>query len=101
MRGRTYDCGSKLGYLVANIKFGLDHDAVKVLRRLARNGHEAYLVGGGVRDLLLGRSPKDFDVATDARPQDVRRIFRNCRVIGRRTWPHWGLHLYIPSLRDE
>ncbi len=63
---------------------GLDHDAVKVLRRLARNGHEAYLVGGGVRDLLLGRSPKDFDVATDARPQDVRRIFRNCRVIGRR-----------------
>jgi len=41
-------------------------------------------VGGGVRDLLLGREPKDFDVATDARPEDVRRVFRNCRLIGRR-----------------
>ncbi len=62
----------------------LDADAVKVLRRLRRNGHTSYLVGGGVRDLLLGRHPKDFDVATSARPQDVRRLFRNCRVIGRR-----------------
>lgn len=62
----------------------MDQDAAKVLRRLTRYGHSAYLVGGGVRDLLLGRSPKDFDVATSALPQEVRRIFRNCRVIGRR-----------------
>lgn len=47
-------------------------------------GFEAHLVGGGVRDLLLGREPKDFDVATSAHPEDVRRIFRNCRLIGRR-----------------
>ncbi|NOY90149.1 MAG: polynucleotide adenylyltransferase PcnB [Deltaproteobacteria bacterium] len=62
----------------------VDPDAAKVLRRLTRYGHTAYLVGGGVRDLLLGRSPKDFDVATSALPQEVRRLFRNCRVIGRR-----------------
>jgi poly(A) polymerase len=62
----------------------LDADAVKVLRRLERHGYVAYLVGGGVRDLLLQRRPKDFDVATDARPAEVKRLFRNCRVIGRR-----------------
>jgi len=62
----------------------LDIDAVKALRRLSRQGYTAYLVGGGVRDLLLGRRPKDFDIATDARPPEVRRIFRNSRVIGRR-----------------
>ena len=62
----------------------VDSDAAKVVRRLARHGHEAYLVGGCVRDLLLGRSPKDFDVATSARPDDVRRLFRNSRIIGRR-----------------
>jgi len=59
-------------------------DALKVLYRLSRAGHVAYLVGGGVRDLLLGREPKDFDVATDARPNEVRRLFRNSRIIGRR-----------------
>ncbi len=62
----------------------IDPDAAKVIRRLCRHGHVAYLVGGGVRDLLLGRRPKDFDVATTARPHEVRRLFRNCRVIGRR-----------------
>lgn len=62
----------------------IDSDAAKVVRRLVRHGFEAYLVGGCVRDLLLGRSPKDFDVATSARPEDVRRLFRNSRVIGRR-----------------
>ncbi|MAQ17114.1 MAG: poly(A) polymerase [Sandaracinus sp.] len=62
----------------------MDRDAVKVIRRLNRYGHRAYLVGGGVRDLLLGRAPKDFDVATSAKPQEVRRLFRNCRIIGRR-----------------
>ena len=62
----------------------IDPDAVKVLKRLTRHGHTAYLVGGGVRDLLLGRAPKDFDIATSARPSEVRRLFRNCRIIGRR-----------------
>jgi poly(A) polymerase len=62
----------------------IDPDAAKVVRRLERSGHQAYLVGGCVRDLLLGGKPKDFDVATSARPEDVRTLFRNCRVIGRR-----------------
>src|SRR5262249_27658747 len=62
----------------------IDPDAEKVVRRLVRHDFEAYLVGGCVRDLLLGRSPKDFDVATSARPDDVRQLFRNSRIIGRR-----------------
>ena len=59
-------------------------EALKVLYRLHRLGFRAYLVGGGVRDLFLQRRPKDFDIATDARPNRMRKIFRNCRVIGRR-----------------
>lgn len=59
-------------------------DAARVVRRLERSGFQAYLVGGCVRDLLLRRKPKDFDIATNARPEEVRRLFRNCRVIGRR-----------------
>src|SRR5687767_6896894 len=62
----------------------IDADAAKVVRRLERAGYQAYLVGGCVRDLLLGGRPKDFDVATSARPDDVRALFRNCRIIGRR-----------------
>jgi poly(A) polymerase len=62
----------------------IDPDAAKVVRRLERSGHQAYLVGGCVRDLLLGGKPKDFDIATSARPEDVRALFRNCRIIGRR-----------------
>jgi poly(A) polymerase len=62
----------------------VDPDAAKVVKRLTRSGHQAYLVGGGVRDLLLGQKPKDFDIATSARPHEVRALFRNCRVIGRR-----------------
>jgi poly(A) polymerase len=62
----------------------IDADAAKVVRRLERSGYQAYLVGGCVRDLLLGGKPKDFDIATSARPEDVRSLFRNSRVIGRR-----------------
>jgi poly(A) polymerase len=62
----------------------IDPDAAKVVRRLERHGFQAYLVGGCVRDLLLGGRPKDFDVATSGRPEDVRALFRNCRIIGRR-----------------
>ena len=63
---------------------GIDPNALKVLYRLHRAGHETYLVGGSVRDLLLGRVPKDYDVATAARPEEIRRLFRNSRIIGRR-----------------
>lgn len=62
----------------------IDLDAQKVIRRLTHHGFQAYLVGGCVRDLLLDRRPKDFDIATSARPEDVRRLFRNSRIIGRR-----------------
>ncbi|WP_018144146.1 polynucleotide adenylyltransferase PcnB [Thioalkalivibrio sp. AKL6] len=62
----------------------IDDNALKVLYRLREAGYRACLVGGGVRDLLLGREPKDFDVATDATPEQVRGLFRNCRLIGRR-----------------
>ncbi|AKQ67583.1 Poly(A) polymerase [Myxococcus hansupus] len=62
----------------------LDPDALKVVLRLHQHGHQAYMVGGCVRDLLLGRKPKDFDIATSATPNEVRGIFRNCRLIGRR-----------------
>lgn len=62
----------------------ISDNALKVLYRLKNAGYQAYLVGGGVRDLSLGREPKDFDVATDASPEDVRALFRNCRLIGRR-----------------
>ncbi|HET9769053.1 MAG TPA: polynucleotide adenylyltransferase PcnB [Thermoanaerobaculia bacterium] len=58
--------------------------ALKVLYRLHQRGFKAFLVGGSVRDLMLGRRPKDFDVGTDASPQEVRRLFRNSRIIGRR-----------------
>jgi poly(A) polymerase len=62
----------------------LDRDAVRVISRLRHMGHQAYFVGGCVRDLMLGRTPKDFDLATDAHPGEVRAIFRNCRLSGRR-----------------
>lgn len=62
----------------------ISSNAVRVLYRLKEQGYLAYLVGGGVRDLLLGREPKDFDIATDATPGEIKRLFRNCRLIGRR-----------------
>jgi poly(A) polymerase len=62
----------------------LDVDGIKILNRLHRFGHEAYFVGGCVRDLMIGRTPKDHDIATSAHPGEVRSLFRNCRLIGRR-----------------
>ena len=62
----------------------ISENALKVLYRLKNAGYKAYLVGGGVRDILLGREPKDFDVVTDAKPEQIRELFRNCRLIGRR-----------------
>ncbi|MCE0493353.1 polynucleotide adenylyltransferase PcnB [Vibrio sp. DNF-1] len=62
----------------------ISENALKVLYRLHGAGYDAFLVGGGVRDLLLNEIPKDFDVATSATPEEVRKLFRNCRLIGRR-----------------
>ncbi len=62
----------------------ISENAIKVLHRLHKGGFQSFLVGGCVRDLLLRHQPKDFDVATDASPDEVRRLFRNCRLIGRR-----------------
>ncbi len=62
----------------------IDYDAKAATARLQRFGHAAYIVGGGVRDLLLGIHPKDFDIATSASPKEIRKIFRNSRLIGRR-----------------
>jgi len=59
-------------------------NALKVLHRLNKSGFDAYLVGGGVRDILLGLKPKDFDITTNATPDEIKDLFRNCRLIGRR-----------------
>lgn len=62
----------------------ISKNSLKVLKRLQQKGFEAYLVGGGVRDLLLDHQPKDFDIATNAHPNEIKSIFNNCRIIGRR-----------------
>src|SRR5215204_5777284 len=62
----------------------VDPDALKVLYRLHEHNYVGYLVGGSVRDLLLGRRPKDFDIGTSAHPHQVKKLFRNCWIIGRR-----------------
>lgn len=62
----------------------ISDNALKVLYRLNNNGYDAYLVGGGVRDILIGQQPKDFDIATNATPEQIKKLFRNCRLIGRR-----------------
>ena len=62
----------------------VDDDALKVIHRLQQHDFETYLVGGGVRDLLLDRRPKDFDLGTSAHPQQIKRLFKNCWIIGRR-----------------
>jgi poly(A) polymerase len=72
----------------------IDPDALRVLYRLHHHGFASYLVGGCVRDLLLGKIPKDFDVATDAHPREVRDLFRNSRLIGRR---FRLAHVYFPG----
>ena len=74
----------------------IDDSAIKVLSKLNKAGYEAYLVGGAVRDLLLGHRPKDFDVATNATPEQVKELFRNSRLIGRRfrlAHIHFGRHI--------
>ena len=70
-------------------KYPIDHtlispNAIKVVTKLQQKGYEAYLVGGCIRDILLNKSPKDFDVVTSAHPEQVKHVFRNCRLIGRR-----------------
>jgi poly(A) polymerase len=62
----------------------VDLDALFVMEKLRACGFTAYLVGGSVRDLLLHRKPKDFDISTSAEPEEIRKIFRNCILIGRR-----------------
>lgn len=62
----------------------IDENTLKVLYRLHRHGHKAYLVGGSVRDMLLGRAPKDFDIGTDATPQQIKKLFRNSFLVGKR-----------------
>ena len=62
----------------------ISENALKVLYRLHNSGFDAYLVGGCVRDLLLGAVPKDFDVVSDAKPKEIKRLFRNCVLLGRR-----------------
>jgi poly(A) polymerase len=84
---RSSRCDER-GALVVDVRIPrrdhLDPNALRVIGRLAHEGYEAYLVGGCVRDLLLGRRPKDFDVATEAHPREIKRLFRNGRIIGRR-----------------
>ncbi len=62
----------------------IDSDAIGIIRRLKESGYTAYIVGGAVRDLIVGNTPKDFDIVTDATPSKIKRIFRNSRIIGRR-----------------
>ena len=62
----------------------VDKDTLHVLYKLKDAGYDSFLVGGAVRDLLMEKRPKDFDIATDARPHDLRRLFRNSRTVGRR-----------------
>ncbi len=84
----------------------IDSDALKILYRLMRHGFRAYLVGGGVRDLLLGITPKDYDIGTDARPRQIKTIFRNSRIIGRRfklvhVYFHGGKIIEVATFRAQ
>jgi poly(A) polymerase len=84
----------------------INPNALKVLYRLHNAGYKAYMVGGSVRDLMLGRKPKDFDVGTDAKPNEIRRLFSNSRIIGRRfrlvhVYFHDGSTVEVSTLRRE
>ncbi|MCB0309961.1 MAG: polynucleotide adenylyltransferase PcnB, partial [Bdellovibrionales bacterium] len=84
----------------------IDKDALKIMYRLLRHNYEAFLVGGGVRDLLLEKEPKDFDISTDATPNQIRSLFRNCRIIGRRfklahIYFRGGKIIEVSTFRDE
>jgi poly(A) polymerase len=87
-------------------KNDIDDDARKIVYRLQRAGFKAYVVGGGVRDLLLGKKPKDFDISTDATPREIKSLFRNCRIIGRRFklahlyFAH-GKNIEVSTFRDS
>ena len=84
----------------------IDDDARKIVYRLQRAGFKAYVVGGGVRDLVLGKQPKDFDISTDATPREIKSLFRNCRIIGRRFklahlyFAH-GKNIEVSTFRDS
>ena len=69
-------------HLISNTN--IDPDALQIIHRLRDAGFTAYIVGGAVRDLIVGNKPKDFDIVTDATPSRIKRIFRNSRIIGRR-----------------
>jgi poly(A) polymerase len=84
----------------------INSNALKVLYRLHNAGYKAYMVGGSVRDLMLGRKPKDFDVSTDAKPNEIRRLFSNSRIIGRRfrlvhVYYHDGSTVEVSTFRRE
>ncbi|MFQ3547569.1 MAG: polynucleotide adenylyltransferase PcnB [Termitinemataceae bacterium] len=76
----------------------VDPDAVRIIERLHQEGFESYIVGGAVRDLLVGKKPKDFDIVTNATPARIKRIFRNSRIIGRR---FRLVHVYIGDIIFE
>jgi poly(A) polymerase len=89
LKKRFYDKNQEDGVVISRHEHKVSRkfispNALKVLSRLNQAGYAAYLVGGGVRDLLLKRQPKDFDIVTNARPEEVRAVFRNSRIIGRR-----------------
>ncbi|MBR6340649.1 MAG: polynucleotide adenylyltransferase PcnB, partial [Treponema sp.] len=73
---------TKSEHFISNKK--IDPDALQIINRLRDAGFTAYIVGGAVRDLIVGNLPKDFDIVTDATPSKIKRIFRNSRLIGRR-----------------
>ena len=86
---KTRQAGSKAPKIIPRAAHNVSRDeiskaALKVLYRLHKSGYQAFLVGGGVRDALLDLHPKDFDIATNATPEEVRALFGNCRLIGRR-----------------